>query len=129
MKRVAVGVAVAVGLTAGSLWADHGLWISHKSGKWSDTANWAGGTVASGTSQYCRIAEYDQDAEGSDNPLVITLDKDYTVRYVVSSNSNVRIEGTKTLSFKPNSSGTSTSRGGFQIQAPDKSFDIRVKVT
>ena len=128
MKRVAVGVAVAVGLTAGSLWADHGLWISHKSGKWSDTANWAGGTVASGTSQYCRIAEYDQDAEGSDNPLVITLDKDYTVRYVVSSNSNVRIEGTKTLSFKPNSAGTSTSRGGFQIQAPDKSFDIRVKL-
>ena len=38
-----------VGCVAGSIWAGNGTWTSATGGNWSDTANWAGSTPASGS--------------------------------------------------------------------------------
>jgi fibronectin-binding autotransporter adhesin len=102
--KVAMAIAaMLIAATAPEAVAQSGTWSSTTGGNWSDSANWQGGTIASGSGNAATFSL----ATGT----TVTLDQNVTLQSLFFSNPNWTLGGSGTLTF----AGSSTR----SINAPN----------
>ncbi|WP_269523254.1 beta strand repeat-containing protein [Coraliomargarita parva] len=111
-------LASALLLTVSATYALDGTWDTANSdpdytGNWSDSINWSGGTIASGTDATATIEYFTASGSGGANDATISLDSPFTIGNIIANGSgsgsthNFTINGPSTLTMDVSSGAAS----------------------